>query len=55
MPHVRIIGTHHCGNTHHKAFKNCRPFQNVLVCCYYANRVVASFVHQIKSEDYGRN
>ena len=49
LPHVCIIGTNHCGNTHHQSFKHRRTFQDVLCCRGYAKRVVASFTHQIQS------
>ena len=55
LPHVRIIGNHYCGNKHRGFLKYLRSFQYVLCCCYYAERVLASFAHQIKSEYYGGN
>ena len=45
----------HYENTCHKSFKLCRENQYVLCCCDYAERVVASFTHQIQSEYYGGN
>ena len=54
-PHVRILGTNHCGNTRHKAFKRRSANQDVLCCSDYSERVVASFAHQIQSEYYGVN
>ena len=49
LPYVRIIGTHHCGNTRQEAFKRSSVFQYVLFHHDYAERVVASFSHQIQS------
>ena len=48
LPHVRILETHHCGNTFREAFKGLVYFQDVLCCCDYAERVVSSFSHQIQ-------
>ena len=50
LPHVRILVTHHCGNTRLEAFKHPCTFQDVLCCCDYSERVVAIFAHQIQSE-----
>ena len=47
-PHVRILGTHHCGETQRTAFKRRELFQDVLCRSYYAKRVVASFSNQIQ-------
>ena len=55
LPYVRIIGTHHCGNTRQEAFKRSSVFQYVLFHHDYAERVVASFSHQIQSWYYVRN
>ena len=55
LPHVRILGTNHCGEMWHKAFKRRELFQDVQWCRDYAERVVAIFAHQIKSEYYGGN
>ena len=55
LPHLRILGTNHCGNTCCEAFKHWRTKQYVLCCCDYYDRVVASFSHQIQSEYYGEN
>ena len=49
LPHVQIIGTHHCGNTLREEFKRCESYQNVLCCRDYAEHAVDSFAHQIKS------
>ena len=55
LPHILIIGTHHCGNTLWDEFKHRGSFQDVLCCHDYAERGVASFSHQIKSKYFGRN
>ena len=49
LPHVRILGTNHCGAMRRTAFKRRELFQDVLCRCDYAERVVARFAHQIKS------
>ena len=55
IPHVKILGTHHCGDSHQTAFKRRESFQYVLCLSDYADRVVASFSHQRQSEYYGGN
>ena len=55
LPHVRILGTNHCGEFRRTAFKRCELFQDVLFHIYYSERIVASFSHQIKLEYYGVN
>ena len=50
LPHVRILGTNHCGEMRRTAFKRCELFQDVLCRRDYAERVVASFANQIQSE-----
>ena len=55
IPHVFIIEKNHCGNMCQEAFTSCSDFQDVLCRCDYAERVVASFAHQIRSEYYGGN
>ena len=55
LPHVRIIGTNHCGEMRRTAFKRHELFQDVLFCRDYADRVVARFANQIQSEYYGVN
>ena len=55
LPHVRILGTHHYGNTRRESFKCHRLFQDVLCSFDYANRVVARFAQQIQYEYYGNN
>ena len=49
LPRVRILGTNHCGELRHTAFKRCKLFQDFLCCCDYYERLVASFSHQIQS------
>ena len=55
LPHVRILVTNHCGEMRRTAFKRRELFQDVLCRHDYAERVVASFANQIKSEYYGGN
>ena len=55
LPHVRILGTNHCGELRRTAFKQRELFQDVICRCDYDERVVASFAHQIQSYYYGRN
>ena len=43
LPHVQILGTNHCGEIQHTAFKPCELFQDVLCRHDYAERVVAIF------------
>ena len=50
LSYVRIIGTHHCGNTLCKAFKCYRSFKDLLFYSDYDNRMVDKFAHQIQSE-----
>ena len=50
LPHVRILGTNHCGELRRTAFKRRELFQDVLCSRDYAERVVASFAYQIQSE-----
>ena len=49
LPHVRILGTNHCGELRRTAFKRRELFQYVLCRCDYAERAVARFSHKIKS------
>ena len=53
LPHVRILGTNHCGEMRCTAFKRRELFQDVLCRRGYSEMVVASFSNQIKSESYG--
>ena len=55
LPHVFILGTNHCGEMQHTAFKRSESFQDVLCRCDYADRLVARFDNPIQSEYYGRN
>ena len=55
IPHVQILGTNHCGKSRQIASKRRVSFQDVLCRCDYAERFVASFSNQIKSEYYGGN
>ena len=38
LPHVRILGTNHCGELRRTAFKRCELFQDVLCHRDYAER-----------------
>ena len=49
LPHVRILGINNYGEMRRTAFKQRELFQDVLCRRDYADRVVASFDHQIKS------
>ena len=55
IPHMGILGINHCGELRRTAFKRRELFQDVICHCDYAERVVASFSHQIQSEYYGGN
>ena len=55
IPLVQILGKNHCGDSRQTAFKSRESFQDVLFRCYYAEKVVASFSHQIQSQYYGGN
>ena len=50
IPHVQILGANHCGDSLRTAFKRCESFKDVLCRRDCADRVVASFSHQIQSE-----
>ena len=50
LPHVRILGTNHCGEMRRTAFKGRELFQNVLCHRDYAERVVTIFANQIQLE-----
>ena len=45
LPHVRILGTNHCGEMQRTDFKQRELFQDVLCRHDYAERVVASFAN----------
>ena len=55
LPHVRILGTNHCGATRHTAFKRRKLSQDVLCRRDYAERVVARFDNKTQPEYYGGN
>ena len=55
LPHVRILGTNHCGDMRRTAFKRRELFQDVLCRRDYYKRVVTSFYNQIQSEYCGVN
>ena len=55
LPHVRILGTNHCGEMQRTSFKQRELFQDILCRRDYAERVVASFANQIQSEYYAVN
>ena len=42
LPHVRILGTNHCGEMQRTAFKRRELVKDVLCRCDYADRVVTS-------------
>ena len=50
LPHVRILGTNHCGAMQRTSFKRRELFQDFLCRRDYSERVVANFYHQIQSE-----
>ena len=50
LPHVRILGTNHCGEMRRTAFKRCESFQYVLCRRDYSERVISRFSSQIQSE-----
>ena len=49
LPHLRILGTNHCGELRRTDFKRRELFQDVLCRRYYAERSVARIAHQIQS------
>ena len=55
MTHVRIIGAPHLGKERHEAFKRRRKQRDFLLWNDYADKIVSSFAHQIKSEHYCGN
>ena len=55
LPHIRIIGTNHCGNTRREAFKRRIKHKGVLCRGDYSEILVDIFTHQIQSEYYGGN
>ena len=55
LPHVRILGTNHCGKMRRTAFKQSELFQDVLCRHDYAEKVVERFANKIQPEYYGGN
>ena len=49
LPHVRILGTNHCGEMRRTALKRRELFQYVICRHDYADRVAAIFANQICS------
>ena len=49
LPHVRILGTNHCGAMRRTSFKRSELSQDVLCRRDYADMSVASFAHKIQS------
>ena len=49
LPHVRILGTNHCGEMRHTDFKQRELFQDVLCRHDYAERAVTIFSNKIQS------
>ena len=48
LPCVHILGTCHCDNTRRDAFNHCEYYQDVFFYIEYSERVVTSFVRQVK-------
>ena len=48
LPHVRILGTRHCGNPLVEACKCRSSYQDIFYCIDYAEHVVDSFAHRIQ-------
>ena len=55
LPHVRILGTNHCGEMRHTALKRRELFQDTRCRREYYERVVTSFANKIQSAYYGGN
>ena len=51
----KILCTSHCVESRENVFKCCASIQDVIYLRDYAERVVASFINQIKQEYYGGN
>ena len=49
IPHVQILRMNHCGDSLQTLFNRLESFQDVLCLRNYAERVAASFPHQIQS------
>ena len=50
IPHVQILGTNHCIDSHQNAFKHREQFQGMLCSRGCAERVVDIFAHKIQSK-----
>ena len=55
MPHVRIIGSHHCGKELHEEFKRRSKQHDFLCQSDYVEQIVSSFAHKIPYEYYSVN
>ena len=44
LPHVRILGTNHCGEMRRTSFKRRELFQDVICRSDHAERVIASLL-----------
>ena len=55
LPHIHILGKHHCVNSHLESFKRLSDLYDVLFYKYYAELVSASFSHQTQSKYYDVN
>ena len=49
LPHVRILGTNHCGELRRTAFKRRELFQDVLCRRDYSEFIVYSFANKTQS------
>ena len=49
LPHVRNLGTNHCGEMRRAAFKRREFIKDVVCRCDYSERLVSRFAHQILS------
>ena len=43
IPHVKILGTNHCGDSRQTSFKHCEYYQDMLCFHHCSERVVAIF------------
>ena len=48
LPHVRILGTNHCGEMRRTAFKRRELFQDFVCRRDYDDRIVSSFANKIQ-------
>ena len=55
LPHVRILGTNHCGEMKRTAFKRRELFQDSLCSRDYSERSVSRFTNKIQLEYHGEN